>query len=253
MIPPSKQPAINVYIDKSFRDTADKDYISARLAYRYRLEQPFMWSALHCIEKYLKAILVYNSRSAKCLGHDILSAYRQVLLIPDISFDFTSDIEKFIAHLNKQGTNRYFEYPYFFHGDELWRLDKTVWHIRRYCWYLRGTTLSPGNKTMELFPLNIKKIQNPDIVKFPHRFSGVPNGYLEKVLADGTEEMREIREQLIYKNFFYGRTREKIKLKPLRSAGNPTTYLHPDIIPHLDSLIVFSKEVRDYFKKKGYL
>ena len=98
MIPPSKQPAINSYIDASFRDTADRDYISARLAYRHRLEQPFLWSALHSIEKYLKAILLYNGESAQKLSHDILKAYQRVLTIPNIPFDFPPDIEKFITH-----------------------------------------------------------------------------------------------------------------------------------------------------------
>lgn len=41
---------INDFAIRSFRDTADKDYIAARMAYRARLIQPFLWSALHCLE-----------------------------------------------------------------------------------------------------------------------------------------------------------------------------------------------------------
>lgn len=55
MFPSSKQSAINLYIQESFRDMADKDYIAARVSYRYGLAYPFLWLALQAIEKYLKA------------------------------------------------------------------------------------------------------------------------------------------------------------------------------------------------------
>ena len=41
---------VNDFAIRSFRETADKDYIAARMAYRARLIQPFLWSALHCLE-----------------------------------------------------------------------------------------------------------------------------------------------------------------------------------------------------------
>jgi hypothetical protein len=37
---------VNDFAIRSFRETADKDYIAARMAYRARLIQPFLWSAL---------------------------------------------------------------------------------------------------------------------------------------------------------------------------------------------------------------
>ena len=41
----------------------------ARACYRLKFSQQFLWSPLQAVEKYLKAILLYNDRSAKGLGY----------------------------------------------------------------------------------------------------------------------------------------------------------------------------------------
>jgi len=64
------RPYIYDFATRSFRDLADQDYITARIAYRKEFEQQFRWCALQALEKYLKAILIFNSVSAKGLGHD---------------------------------------------------------------------------------------------------------------------------------------------------------------------------------------
>lgn len=51
---------MNDFATRSFRDIADQDYIAARLSYRYGLYSQFHWQSLQAIEKYLKAILLYN-------------------------------------------------------------------------------------------------------------------------------------------------------------------------------------------------
>jgi hypothetical protein len=48
---------INNFATRSFRDTADGDYIAARLAYRAGLTQNFLWSSLQAIENTLNAYL----------------------------------------------------------------------------------------------------------------------------------------------------------------------------------------------------
>ncbi len=88
-----KQSLINDFVNRSFRDQADKDYIVARICYRYSLPQQFLWSALQTIEKYLKAILLYNRKSTINLSHNISKAYEEVLKISDISFDFPEEIK----------------------------------------------------------------------------------------------------------------------------------------------------------------
>lgn len=51
---------LNNFATRSFRDVADQDYVLARIAYRSELYAQFLWSGLQAIEKYLKAILLYN-------------------------------------------------------------------------------------------------------------------------------------------------------------------------------------------------
>jgi hypothetical protein len=114
-----KRALIIDFINRSFRDVADGDYISARVCHRLDLKQQFLWASLQSIEKYLKAILLYNDRSTKGLGHDIEQAYGRLHQIADIKFDIPKDVQEFILYLNVQGANRYFEYPSFTEGREL--------------------------------------------------------------------------------------------------------------------------------------
>jgi HEPN domain-containing protein len=246
---PSKQSQITNFVDRSFRDVADKDYINARISHRYGLEQQFLWSAQQAIEKYLKAILLYNRLDTRQIGHELTKAFDEVRKIPDIDFDFPEDIRLFIEYLNSYGVNRYFEYPYHLEGEECLELDKTVWFIRRYCYYLRQIITKPDGTVIDLFPLLIKRIQHPDTLKKPHKYY-IFGGYLEKVLEDADSELRS---HLIYKNFFYG----KYKKKRIRNYDlkifftQPTHFMYPEIFPDLDKLVIFSKEVRNHFNKKS--
>ncbi|HCT5171431.1 TPA: HEPN domain-containing protein, partial [Enterobacter cloacae] len=45
---------------RSFRDMADQDYLSARLCYKHKLNFQFLWLSQQAVEKYIKAILLYN-------------------------------------------------------------------------------------------------------------------------------------------------------------------------------------------------
>lgn len=66
--------ARNDFITKSFRDTADRDYISARILHRHKLVEQFLWMALQTIEKYLKAILLFADVPTKELNHNLKRA-----------------------------------------------------------------------------------------------------------------------------------------------------------------------------------
>ena len=56
---------LNNFAIRSFRDTADLDYIAARMAYQTHLTPQSLWSALQSIEKYFKCILLLNGVSIK--------------------------------------------------------------------------------------------------------------------------------------------------------------------------------------------
>jgi len=115
---PSKESLINDFVDRSFRNVADRDYIAARIVFRYGLEQQFLWFAQQSIEKYLKAILLYNRFDTRHYGHNLSEIYEALLKIPDIDFDFPEDIQLFIKYLDQYGFNRYFEIPYHLIGEE---------------------------------------------------------------------------------------------------------------------------------------
>jgi len=71
-------PYINDFANRSFRDHADQDYIMARIAYLKEFDQQFRWCALQALEKYLKAILLYNRVSAKGIGHNLVKGLNRV-------------------------------------------------------------------------------------------------------------------------------------------------------------------------------
>lgn len=234
------------YINRSFRDMADQDYIAARIHYRYRLGHQFFWSALQALEKYLKAILLYNRRSTRELKHNIVKAFERVQSISDIPFDFPKGMEDFIRHLNDEGPNRYFEYPAVATGRELLQLDRSVWYVRRYCQYLRYHL--PGkNREIDMFPVEIARIRRRTEARAQevHIFGG----YLEGVLARGPDELRG---HLIWKNFHYGRRRKKVVgWYRLRSwSAYPATSLHPAVYRELKDLVDFSRPVRAYLEQQ---
>jgi hypothetical protein len=55
-----------------FRDSADQDYVVARLSWKHSIYRQFAWSASQAIEKYVKCALLLNSESAK-FQHDWLA------------------------------------------------------------------------------------------------------------------------------------------------------------------------------------
>jgi len=66
---------LNTYAHECLMRMADQDYLAARICYRHNLIDQFLWSALQAVEKYLKAILLYNRASAKGLSmtYNVLS------------------------------------------------------------------------------------------------------------------------------------------------------------------------------------
>src|SRR6266850_2687302 len=171
---------VNDFIIRSFRDVADHDYIAARILWRYDLTLQFLWSGLQALEKYLKAILLYNGQSTKEFSHNIYEAFQRVRAIADIPFDFPSDIELFIKFLEKQGPNRYFEHSIETRGTELLSLDRTVWYVRKYCQDFRLTRRDSTGKEVDLFQDLAQEAADskPDQA---HRF-GIGGGRLEEVL-----------------------------------------------------------------------
>lgn len=238
-------PYVNDFANRSFRDSADQDYIMARIAYRKEFDQQFRWCSLQALEKYLKAILLYNRVSAKGVGHDLMKAMGRVENIEDLEFSLPSaDVEKFVEYISTYGADRYLSHPTHLKENALLTLDKTVWSIRRYCFFMRQVAKNEEGE-VDLFEANKKKVINPYYETNRHKYK-IFNGYLEKVITKGLPSY----EDLVWKNFFFGKVK-KHKITNFRfrmSSQNPTHSLHPEIFNTLEGLVDFPKAVKDAYK-----
>lgn len=240
-----KTPYINDFANRSFRDYADQDYITARISYRKEFDQQFRWCSLQALEKYLKAILIYNRVPAKGIGHDLVKAVNRAKGISDLDFTLPSaDSEKFIEYISTYGADRYLSHPTHLKDNALLTLDKTVWCIRRYCYFMRQVIKKDGGD-IHLFEHNKNKATNPYYEINRHKYK-IFNGYLEKVI----EKRLPSYDDLVWKNFFYGRVKKhKIKNFTFRmSSQNPTHSLHPEMFDTLSQLVDFPKAVKNAYK-----
>jgi HEPN domain-containing protein len=217
---------LNDFAKRSFRDVADQDYIAARMSYRANLREPFLWSSLQALEKYFKAILLFNRKSSKGVGHKLDEALIKVEPISDLSFSIPNDVREFIKYINEYGTNRYLEYPSHLQDDALMLLDKSVWYLRCFCYSRNEFRTIPDENN-------------------PHQFA-LRGGFLEEVIKSEHSSSK----YLIWHNFFYGRKRTNIikNNKMYFSFVTPTLAMYPEIFGELDKLVFISPETRKYFK-----
>ena len=68
----------NDVVTHLFVDTADQDYILARMSYHGQMVNGFFWAAGQAIEKYLKASLLLNGKSSKGYNHDLVKLFEAV-------------------------------------------------------------------------------------------------------------------------------------------------------------------------------
>jgi hypothetical protein len=239
MTQPTTDAWIDQFIDKSFRDGADEDYIVARAAFRLELTHSFLWNSLQSLEKYIKAILLYNRRSTLNLGHNIIEGFDRVSAIKEVPFRFPSDTRTFIEYINEEGPNRYRVRTLQQRDDSLIGLDRIVWHLRRHCFHFGGPN---GNR--ERFKNDVDALDSDflaDRLKFH-----LPGGHLETILSHPSEA----RKQLVWKNFWFGsRRRRVIKNYPHRFVwSRPVIFKRPEVYFALKDLVFFGKDVQDYFE-----
>lgn len=239
-----EQRQFNDFVRRSFRDCADQDYIMARAAYKMSCDLQFLWLATQAIEKYLKAILIYNKYSAKDLMHDVRKIYKQVQEIADIHFDFPSKIQEFIDYLGVYGQDRYFEQAYDLRLYALDDLDQAVWFIRRYCQPLRCREES-GDSSVHSLAGKIAEIQSIETFDRPAKFA-IIGGILETVRSDKNHPSRIA---LLWQNSYFSR---KQTARTRRSSQAWPQINHtPEMFLELDKYVRFSKTVRDHYLPKG--
>ena len=189
---------INDLAIRSFRDTADGDYVAARMAFRAALYQQFLWASQQAVEKYLKCILLLNRISAKKMFHDLCDGLGKINKEGRFRLRLSPECQDFIEHLSMYGSHRYFETSYCSMGSEIFVLDRTVWELRRYCTVLDYSLKKSDGQLKEMLEVELRRIEQSEN-DFPQKFA-LSAGYLEKILKD---EKHPARKALIWKNLFF--------------------------------------------------
>src|SRR5216683_5315717 len=226
-----------------FKDIADQDYISARSNYRLRLREQFFWAGLQALEKYLKGILLFNQRSiVQYRNHDLSAVCKAVETIPWIDLCWPATLEKTLKRFRELGDNRYLSTDTYVRPHNLGELDEAVWHIRRYCQYVR-VTVTAETGTVDLTQQLVKAINAMDC-KRPRRFKlSLSGGYLEKVLASSQSDAA--RRALVWNNRFFGSSRVSTATKRVWSSSqvppNRRTWFTATVKKEVEKYIYFPR------------
>lgn len=224
---------LNTFATDIFRRQADCDYIAARANYRMRLRQQFLWSAQQAVEKYLKAILLFNGKSARyytpagatkkrSFSHDLDALLQEVRNISIFKIDINPEDERFLSYLSYQGgDNRYISTTAYNTRDAIHRLDRLVWNIRRYCQYFPDRGFGCREAVPGMQEAFAKLIADPSTKKTPHSFV-LPAGELEKVIKRSPED--PARKALVWANLWYGKKkRYRVAYDSFSSSEIPPT------------------------------
>jgi HEPN domain-containing protein len=236
-----QQGALNEYATRVFRNEADKDYIGARIAHRFEFDQQFLWSAEQAIEKYFKAILLYNATSAKGMGHDLKKTLKTIRSIQDFDSGLPQHVTDFIEYLDDYGPNRYLEFPSHVRTYSLLELDRAVWFIRRYCYYMGGEIKKHEGTAIDRRTAHLARL-NALTVEDDPRQCRIFGGYLEKVLDENLASAQFLR----WKNFFFGPVfRKRIaNFRARFSAVNPPQDMHQEWLDVLERFVDFPRRKR---------
>jgi len=218
---------VNDFAIRSFRDTADGDYIAARMAFRAELVAQYLWSAQQAIEKYLKCILLLNRISAKDVRHDLSKGLSKINTSGKVSMSLTKGTQEFIVD-DLHEYVRYLEVSHHAFGLDIIRLDRAVWEVRRFC------TLDPRPHQAVL----TEGSPAPQV-----RLQG---GHLERIVDSSKDPAREA---LLWQNAYFGkRVRRTVRLRPWFRASNAPLYLNPQILDEVLKLVYLPKDVADAFR-----
>jgi HEPN domain-containing protein len=243
---------LNTYAKDIFLRQADCDYISARTNYRMQLRQQFLWSAQQAVEKYLKSILLFNGLSAKAPTHDPKKIYHhnldllysEVLKIQIVNLELKDDDIKFLSYLSKLGgSNRYLNESSYSTRDAIHKLDRLVWHIRRYCQHFPETIYPQKEKIAGLQDRYLNLVRNPEYTKLPHKFK-LMNGELEKVISRPSND--PARNSLIWANLWFGKKkRDLVVYNSFSSDETPPherSWWKEDYLQEVSRYIQFNKK-----------
>ncbi len=222
---------LNDFTFRCFAEVADADYITARMAYRAGLHMQFHWSALQALEKYLKAILLYNRVPTHYLGHGLKEALKKCKRLPFL-LELSDSTRDFIEHLDTYGGDRYLVFSYEITSPKLQTLDRAVWDVRRYCRVLNWTGVDKHGTRHNMLQAELDRIT--DAMNYPPTHFRHPSGLLENIVAKRTHLARE---PLLWKNQYFGaRSRKPLKQGWMFHFVNSPLTVFPEL---LDTVLKF--------------
>lgn len=238
-----RERALNSFATQSFRDQADRDYIAARLACRAELYPQFLWAAQQAVEKYLKAILLYNRIKAPKVGHNLMAAMEFTKQLPFV-IELSPRSQKFIDHLSECGEFRYLDVPYHVDGHLILDVDLTVWELRRYCQVLYCFERVLPPREQELLEQSRRDlVKSSSEPRYKYRLHG---GILETILDTPKHPSRP---GLIWQNACYGtRSRSTVRVKDHMHAQNPILFLYPEMLDTLLEYVSIGRLAGSYRK-----
>lgn len=238
---------LNSFAISSFRDTGDFDYIAARMAYRTRLIQPFLWSSLQVLEKYLKCILVLNRVSAKKLGHDLGKALERAEQELPFPLKLHEQTRSFVQHIDTYGRFRYLETPFHVQPYEILRLDWAVWDIRRYCQVLNYEIEIEGHAPRNAMDLELSRIEAATTAP-PQHFK-ILGGVLEKIVAT---RGHPARSALLWQNPTFGsRRRSKVRLSSFEQGVNSPLSIRPEMLEYALQFVQLQDDVKAAYRAEA--
>jgi HEPN domain-containing protein len=219
-----------------FRDTADGDYISARMAYRAQIIRQALWASQQAIEKYLKCLLLLQRVVWNKSSHSLVKPLEE--LEKRFPLKIGPETHKFIEYVDIYGPDRYFTYPSSVDGREIVKLDCAVFDIRRY-WipYYKGKNPvgTPG------YDSDIRHIEAAGNGR-PQAYKSLSPGLLDQIMAD---ESNPAYKPLIWKNMYFGKsTRHRISLMQAFRSENSPLALYPHICHEVSKYVYIPKEVK---------
>jgi HEPN domain-containing protein len=230
-----RDPHLNNFALCCFRDTADGDYIAARMAFRAKLIRQALWASEQAIEKYLKCILLLRRIEANKPSHSPVKLLKR--LETQFPLALSDEVREFIGYIEIFGPDRYFTYPYVTDGLEIIKLDWTVWQLRRYCInYHRGSTPNSARFSQ----MDTKHIED-SVNRPPRRYQSLAPGELDEILAKRTHPARAA---LIWNNPCFGAgTRRTIRIHQNSMSANSPLALYPEIIDEVRKYVFLPKDV----------
>lgn len=226
----SLQIMLNSFATDIFRKQADLDYISARANFKLQFRQQFLWSSQQAIEKYLKAILLFNGKSSCSysnsngektqFSHKLSDLYSEVLKLGLTGFELSDRNKEFLNYLQDQGGyNRYLSKSSYNISDAIQTLDSLVWHIRRYCQFIPSQSTSSTPNAESHRAAQLASINQFRTKKSPHQFC-LHGGELEKILNKSKSNLA--RQTLIWANLWFGsKKRTKVTYSSFSSSEVP--------------------------------